>query len=788
MFTRCFMKINASMFILFLSTAILASIHAQPTSGKYTLNGYISEKESKELLIGASVHIVGTSLGSITNNYGFYALTLPEGTYTVTVSYIGFVPETHTIRLNSNTQLNVELSRQNELEEVIVSSEQTKRATNSAQMSMIELPVSQITQLPALLGEKDVLKALQLLPGVQSGMEGNSGIYVRGGGPDQNLIILDDAPIYNASHLFGFFSVFNGDAIKNVQLTKGGFPARYGGRLSSVLDMSMKDGNKEKTSGEVGVGLISSRATIEIPVVKQKSSLLLSGRRTYIDLLIRPFTPKDTYGGYYFYDLNIKYNYEFSPRDKLYVSGYFGKDSFVGNDNSSNGFTSKWGLNWKNATGTIRRNKLLSDNIFTNTSFIFSHYRFNIYSREKSASNEVYEMDYRSQIQDIGFKYDLLFVPHPQYTIRGGIATTWHHFKPNAMLIRDDMAQRNSKEAKTVKTLESGVYIENDFHLWNKMHINAGMRWSHYLLKEKTYQQLEPRLSASVLLPHKWAIKASYATMKQYVHLLSSSGANLPMDLWVPTTKVIRPQKSHQIALGLTKDLSEKKLSFSLEGYYKRMNNIIGYAPGANFLLVEEPESMQEYSWEESTIQGQGWSYGVEMLLHKKAGNLSGWVGYTLSWTQNQFEEDNNGRKFYPKYDRRHDVSIVSIYKISPKATLSANWVYGTGNALTIPFKTYQLPNNPIPIPQHVSQHHVNAYQEKGNFRAPAYHRLDLSIQVHTKGKRTLRTWDFGIYNLYARQNPFFVRVDYNGSGKINKLKQYSLFPFIPSVTYNLKF
>lgn len=782
------MKANTSNLILFLVLGLFSSVVWGQK--KYTISGYITEKGSKELLIGANIYIPDLKVGTITNNYGFYTISLPEGEHELYVSYVGYQLFTQKIELSGDMSLNVELEDAQLLEEVVVTGERTPMLSRSSQMSTIQVPIAQVQKIPALLGEKDVLKVLQLLPGVQSGSEGSSGLYVRGGGPDQNLLILDDAPVYNASHLFGFFSIFNGDAIKNVNLTKGGFPARYGGRLSSVLDMSMKDGNKERFAGDIGIGLISSRLTLEAPIVKDKSSFIISGRRTYIDLLTRPLMPENAKLGYFFYDLNMKINYDFGQKDKLYLSGYFGRDKFYFRDKESSGEVFKGGLHWGNATATLRWNHLFTDKIFSNTSLIFSDYLFEIF-QEDTHKNNVFEMRYNSGIKDVGLKYDMQINLNPNYLIRTGFATTFHRFRPSAIVIKDPAFNQFERKIQDIKTLESGIYIENELTLQEKLRLNAGLRLSHYLHKKTSYQDLEPRFSVGYTLPNDWSVKASYTSMSQYVHLLSSSGISLPMDLWIPTTDEVKPQKSRQVAFGVAKDIIDRNLSLSVEGYYKKMDNIIGYAPGANFLLLEDFESVSEYAWQESIIRGQGWSYGAELLLQRKVGKLSGWLGYTLSWTQHQFDGDNGGRKFFPRYDRRHDVSLVAIYNLSEKVTFSGTWVYGTGNAISLPVSSYQVDKGDVS--EAIDGYTAYNYDEKNSFRMRAYHRLDLAVQFHkNKGKNMKRTWEIGVYNAYSRRNPFFysIRSEYSGSSSARKnvLEQYSIFPIIPSVTYNLKF
>ncbi len=779
------MKTKPILLVLLLLTMAIWS------QDRYTISGYIYQKGSKESLIGVNVYAPEFQSGTSSNNYGFYSLSLPKGEYTIYYTYIGYKPIVETIILDKDIKRDVFIEEDNdELEEVVIVGKKRKKISQLAQMSAIELPVAQIKDIPALLGEKDVLKVLQLMPGVQSGSEGSSGIYVRGGGPDQNLVILDDAPVYNASHLFGFFSIFNGDALKSVSLTKGGFPAQYGGRLSSVLEMTMKDGNKEDFAGEVGVGLISSRATFEGPILKGKSSFLISGRRTYIDLLMKPLMPKDEQVGYYFYDLNAKVNYDFDDKNKLYLSGYFGRDAFT-TVNEYDDYKSDFGLSWGNATGTLRWNHLFNNKTFANTSLIFSDYTFSIQGDEKDGNNR-YELEYLSNIKDVGLKYDMQYEYSPAYSLKTGISSTLHKFSPSAVVVKNNSINQIDQEVKVVNTYESGVYLENKLKLWQKLHLNAGLRLSHYYHKNKSYFKPEPRFSGSYSFTKDISAKLSYAKMNQYVHLLSSTGVSLPLDLWVPTTNKVKPQESQQIAFGVVKDFNKLNFSLSLEGYYKKMNDIIGYKPGASFLLVDNVQELSEYSWEESIMRGQGWSYGMELFLQRKIGRLSGWLGYTLSWTEHQFDEANGGKKYYAKYDRRHDISLVTTYKITDNITLSGTWVYGTGNAINIVNNSYdaELPKDFIDRNQE-----VNSYGDKNSWRMKPYHRLDLGIQFHKQKKHYHRIWELSFYNAYMNKNPFMYNVskhlEYKGGELIqrkNKLKQVSIFPIIPSISYTIKF
>lgn len=777
---------------------------------RYTISGYVREQGSQEALIGVSVYLPGTSTGTTTNTYGFYSLTLPaQDSLSLTFSFVGYESVTRRVGLRRNSELNIQLIPGRTLTEVVVRGGRTEeKVSESAQMSQVEIPVAQIKKIPALLGEKDVLKVLQLMPGVQKGSEGSTGIYVRGGGPDQNLIILDDAIVYNANHLFGFFSVFNGDALKSVELTKGGFPARFGGRLSSVIEMNMKDGNKEKLHGEGGIGLIASRLTLEGPIklkkdAPAKSSFLVSARRTYLDFVARPIIKQQSDGqliaGYYFYDLNAKANYDFGPRNKLYISGYFGRDRFYARDRSEG---VDIGLDWGNATATLRWNHLFNEKLFSNTSLIFSNYKFGISSDEKSASGEdAFSLRYTSGIRDFSLKYDLDYYPNPRHAIRFGIQSIAHRFTPSAVVVKNTDINQIRTSIDAINVLESGIYAEDTWKPTNRWRINGGLRLSHFLHNNVSFIRPEPRLSAAFVLKPDFSFKASYALMNQYVHLLSNTGIGLPTDLWVPTTNRIKPQVSEQVAMGFAKDVSDKGLTLTIEGYYKTMNNIINYREGASFLLINDPTSADKVSWEDNITSGRGWSYGAEFLLQKKVGRFSGWAGYTLSWTQWQFSELNFGRKFYPRYDRRHDISLVGIYEISPRITLSGTWVYGTGQALTVPTAQY-VANRHLAIPNPYYGNavpgmdlgdEVNAYgSQKNSFRAEPYHRLDIGLQIHKKKKYHERTWELSVYNAYNRRNPFFydLAAKAQGQGQPAKtvLYRYSVFPIVPSLSYMFKF
>lgn len=783
--------------LLFLSV-IVGTLDAQ-TREHYTISGYVREAVSGESLIGVNIYASDHKMGTVTNTYGFYSLTLPASDTTdIVYSYVGFRSDSVRIPLYKDADINISLKQNLQLDEVTITADRQEKQSESVKMSTIKLPVAQVKSVPSLLGERDVLKVLQLMPGVQKGSEGSSGLYVRGGGPDQNLIILDDAIVYNASHLFGFFSLFNGDALKSVELIKGGFPARYGGRLSSVLDMNMKEGNKEEWHEEGGIGLLSAHMTIEGSLKKDKSSIILSGRRTFADILMYQFL-RNQKTGYSFYDFNAKVNYDFGRNNKLYLSGYFGQDKYSIKDISDN-YNETAGFNWGNATATLRWNHLISNKLFSNASIIYSTYRFRINDKildRRDSSN--YFAAYYSGIRDYSVKYDMDYLPDPKHWIKAGVITIYHRFNPNAYVLDDEENKSYVNDVTYIKGIESGIYAEDTWHPMQPLRINGGLRFSHFIATRNTYHSLEPRLSISLSLKNDFAIKASYAAMNQYIHLLSNTGISLPTDLWVPVTDKVKPQRSQQLALGLVKDVSAPNLTISLEGYYKKMNNVLGYKEGSTFIIVDDPTTAYKRDWQETVTAGRSWSYGMEFLLKKNTGRFTGWVGYTLSWTLMQFDSLNSGKKFYSRYDRRHDISVAGIYKLTDHITFSGTWVYGTGNAVTLPISTYQIGANMPDLGPEQGIFSFNNrgtgysgfdYGQKNNFRMSPYHRLDLGIQFRKTKKWGERTLDISIYNVYNRMNPFFyyVGTKYADGKPYGVLKQVSLFPVIPSVSYSIKF
>lgn len=755
-------------------------LSAIATGQKYTISGYITDKKTGEKLRYASVLITNKNAGTTSNDFGFYSVTLPADSIMLSVSYTGFVSFEKTFYLNKDYRLNIDLEVQKGLDSVVVTARKNVSIQNNTQMSSISLPVETIKSLPKFLGETDIIKALQLLPGVQAGNEGQSGLYVRGGGADQNLIILDGVTVYNVSHLFGFFSVFNADAVKSVDLIKGGFPARYGGRLSSVLDIQMKEGNKKELHGEGGIGLIASRLTLEGPLKKGKeSSFMISGRRTYIDVLAKPFIKSLTDGintGYFFYDLNARANIKLSGKDHLYLSGYSGTDKFYAKEKAADVQTNS-GINWGNTTAVVRWNHEFSNKIFGNFTTDYSKYQFDVKNEEKSRTdnNDYYKLNYFSGIKDYSIHYDLDFLPAPNHFIKFGTGITFHRYKPGA--IQSKESAQGSTPVDTLLTYrflnskETDTYAEDDIKLSDNLKANIGLHFTTFTINDKTYTSLQPRTAVRYLLNKQLSIKASFTQMKQYIHLLTNSGIGLPTDLWVPVTQRIPEQNAYQAAAGMAYEY-KNKFDITVEGYYKKMKNIIEYAEGASYL---EPSG----NWEDKVEIGKGWSYGIEFFVHKKTGKTTGLVGYTLSWANRQFNNLNFGNKFPYRYDRRHDLKAAVVHKISDHIELSADFVFGTGQAITLPVEKY-VDND---------GREIYIYQKRNGFRMAPSHRLDAAITFTKEKKKYTRSWIISVYNLYNHKNPFYIYL----GGEYNfvytpAFKQVSLFPILPSVTYQFKF
>jgi outer membrane receptor for ferrienterochelin and colicin len=782
---------------------------------KHTLSGYVYEKGSMETLQGVTIYLPDYNINTFSNSYGFYSITYPA-TESVTIwySYMGFSVDTVVLASVPQLSFNKVMNTTALLQTVQIVAD--KKSVETAQMSSHTITALEIKSVPMLFGEKDLFKTLTLMPGVSSGTEGTSGIFVRGGSPDQNLTILDEATIYNANHLLSVFSVFNGDAIKSAELIKGGFPARYGGRLSSVIDVKMKEGNKESYHGEGGIGIISGHFIAEGPIVKNKSSFMVSGRRTWIDLFMRPIMKimtSDYSMGYYFYDLNAKVNYDFGNKDKLYVSGYFGRDKFSMNYKERGPSTSKYaaGLFWQNGLATVRWNHLFYSKLFSNLSFIFSDYDMTNYQKYTDRSDdENFYLDFTSGIRDYSLKYDLTYVPNSINNILMGAMITYHEARPN--VVQQKVDTTTIKRTTMAPGLESVFYIEDEINIKNKLRINPGFRLNIFSVSQKTYVLPEPRFSISYNFRNDLVMKASYSMMNQYMLLLSPTTIGLPTDLWVPVTKNIRPQQSQQVALGLVYEPKKLGMTFSVEGYYKKMDHIIAYLPGTSFLSFfqetfdgEVDQDKNRY-WESQITSGQGWSYGVEFMARKSVGKFTGWVAYTLSWAQQQFDELNFGEKFWARYDRRHDASVVLMYSPTKRINLSLTWVYATGNALTLPDETYEaigvtnfLTNTNAPPEfchnEWFSYYYVENFGAKNSFRMEAFHHLDIAAQFirpHKKNKRFESIFEVSIYNVYCHKNPFvYMAMNEHvpfSDDYIRRLAKMSIFPIIPSFTYSFRF
>jgi hypothetical protein len=763
---------------------------------KATLSGYVRDSATGESVIGATVALSGGAQSVATNQYGFFSLTLDSGTYTVAVSHVGYLAQGHRISLTENIEKEFLLqSISSALNEVKVYSRRRDQNVQGAQMGRIDLSMNQIRNIPAFLGEVDILKTLQLLPGVRNAGEGNAGFYVRGGGADQNLIMLDDAVVYNTGHLFGFFSIFNSDAIKNTSLIKGGMPAQYGGRLSSVLDITMKDGNSKGFEGEGGIGLIASRLSLQGPLVKDKASFIISARRTYADAIAKPFIKKtsDFYGsGYFFYDLNAKVNYRISERDRLYLSGYFGRDVFqFNNQRRSFGANIPWG----NSTATLRWNHVFNQKLFANTTVVYNDYNFRF-----TGIQDNFNVTLASGIRDGNVKIDFDYYPAPKHKIKWGGLATYHRFTPNVVSGRQDSVAFMPSNEGSKYALEKAVYIQDNWDWTEKLKLAYGLRWSGFTQlgpytsfrrdanrnkldstvygsgqRIKDYNGLEPRATLRYTINSSSSLKAAVNRNYQFIHLVSNSGSTLPTDLWVPSTLQVQPQISWQYALGYFRNLKDNMWETSVEMYYKRLQNQIeykeGYTPG-----IGDPET--------DFVFGKGWSYGSEFLVNKVRGKLTGWVGYTLSWTWRKFPDLNEGKKYPARFDRRHDLSVVATYAQSPKWRFGAVFVYGTGNATSLPERFY--------IVEGVL---TQEYSRINKYRLPAYHRMDISATLtpqKNRSKRLNSAWVFSVYNVYSRKNPYFIYYDQTGSPLDGSLKvearQVSLFPVIPTVTWNFKF
>lgn len=751
---------------------------------RFTISGYVTDLNTGETLIGANVYVQGDSgRGAATNVYGFYSLTLPAGEYTIVYSYLGYSDQRKTIRLQSDQTIEVKLSEGVALEEVVVRAEPEDGNVDNTRMGTVKVDVGEIKKLPALFGEVDVLKTLQLLPGVLSAGEGTAGFYVRGGGPDQNLILLDEATVYNSGHLLGFFSVFNADAIKNTTLIKGGMPANYGTRLSSVVDIQMKEGNLQQYQLDGGIGIVSSRLTAQGPIVKDKSSFIVSGRRTYLLDLAQPFITQTDFAGtnYYFYDLNAKINYRFSNKDRIFLSAYFGRDVLTYRSNERDFF---FNLPYGNATATLRWNHLFSDKLFLNVSAIYNDYDFGFEGGQAD-----FLVDVASGVRDGNFKLDFDYFPSPDHSIKYGAHYTYHQLTPNvANATNGEETFSNNLEPKYAH--ETGIYILDDWRVNERLSVNYGLRFSSFtqlgpytsLIDGTTYEKgepvitytgWEPRLSARLRLDPTASLKAGLTFTNQYLHLVSNSTSTLPADVWVPSSERIKPQRGIQYALGYFKNLADNAWETSVEVYYKDLDNQIDYRE--NYVNNAADDLEAEF------VFGEGRAYGLELYVNKRKGQLTGWVGYTLSRTERIFPDINEGEVFPAVYDRTHDLSVVGNYQLSAKWSLGGSFIYGTGQAYT-PLRSLYL----------INQRLVQDYGVRNSARIKPYHRIDLSATWTPKPdaeRNFTSSWAFSIYNVYNRRNPFFIYYDFETDSTAGTAQasafQVALFPIIPSITWN---
>jgi hypothetical protein len=762
--------------LIFTALSILLSISA--FAQDFTLSGYLRDASTGEELLYATVSVAGTSQGVTTNLYGFYSLTLPKGSYQINFSYVGYETKTLSIDLTENITKDIELARAStQLEEVVVMAKNENDNVTNTEVSVLSLDVKDIKKIPVIFGEQDILKTMQLLPGVSASSEGSSGFFVRGGDADQNLILLDEAPVYNASHLLGFFSVFNSDALKDVKMYKGGIPAQYGGRASSVMDVRMRNGNMKEWDVSGGLGLISSRVTVEGPIVKDQGSVVLSARRTYADILAQPFLEDFDDFSLYFYDLNFKANYKLGENDRIYASGYLGRD-VLGTD--------AFGFDWGNMTFTGRWNHVFNNKLFSNTSFIYSEYDYGF-----DIENGGVDVGLDAGIYDYNLKQDYNYYLNPSNQITFGWQGIYHQFQPYTFTFDGELRST----AQERNALEGGLFIANEQKISEKLELNYGIRLTSFsnigAYTEKTfnaaddvvsetsyasgefyntYFNLEPRFAATYLLNPSNSIKLSYNRNAQYLHLLSNSTASSPTDLWIPSSPLVKPTLADQFAIGYFKNFKDNRYKFSVEAYYKDLQNTVDYKDGAEIFGNEDIES--------ELVFGKGRAYGVEFLLEKTKGKLTGWASYTLSKSERQYDEINNGEWFSARQDRTHDISIVGIYQASPRLSLSASWVYNTGDAVTFPTGKYFIDDNL-----------VNLYSERNGDRMPDYHRLDLGAtwKFNTKNTSSSSELNFSIYNAYSRKNAYSITFDTNEAGTAEATR-LALFGIVPSVTWNFKF
>jgi len=753
---------------------------------KITISGIVKSRSKGETLIGATVRVDGSG-GSVTNEYGFYSISLSPGSHDLEFSAVGLLTRNLTVNVTRDTSVNIFLPDDTKsLDEVTVTASSKRRSLSSPQMGLDHVSTSEIKNIPVLLGERDPIKVITLLPGIKSAGEGNTGFNVRGGAADQNLILLDEAPVYNASHLLGFFSTFNSDAIKDINVYKGGMPAQYGGRLSSVLDIKMNDGNNQDYNVSGGVGVISAKLNVEGPIQKDRSSFLFSARRTYADVFLKLSNDSTINSNtLYFYDLNAKLNYILGDKDRLYLSGYFGQDKL--------GVGKLFGLDWGNGTGTLRWNHIFSNKLFSNTSLIFSNYNYKIHINSGG-----YDLNIFSQIRDWNIKEELQWYADSRNTLRMGVNAIYHEIRPGEVTPTSANSGINESILQRRHSLENAVFVSDTWKATDNLNITYGGRMTGFSILGKgdfydidpvsgkvtdtlrysdgqvvkTYLNFEPRLAAALQLNATTSIKASYVRNVQNLHLLANSTSSSPTDKWVASTNVIKPEISDQVSLGYYKNLPGNVYELTVETYYKTMQHQVDYRDGANVFSNTN-------AIESELLFGKGRAYGIEWLLRKRVGRLTGWLSYTLSKTEKQIDGINNNRWYNATQDRTHDIAIVAMYKLNRKWSLSANWVYTTGNAVTFPAGKYRSGDQVLFY-----------YTERNGYRMPAYHRLDLGATCQLKQKKRFSSeLAFSVYNAYARQNAYVIEFqqDPDNAQKTQAVRT-ALFGLIPSISYNFKF
>ena len=761
---------------------------------QYVVSGFVENKSNGEKLINAVIYSSDKKYIALSNNYGFYSIKLPAGETEISYSYVGFYTQKQSFYLSKDTSITISLEPNAKIDEVVIS------ASKLNKNGKIDIIPSKLREIPTIMGETDVMKALQYYPGVQSGMEGRSGLYVRGGGPDQNLILLDGVPVYNVNHLFGFFSVFNTDAISSVSLYKSNIPARYGGFLSSVLDIQMKEGNNKEWKGDFTIGLIASKLTIEGPLKKDKASVIVSARRTYVDVLLWPYYKfgnktmgAETKLGYYFQDINIKLNYKFSEKNHLFLSMYTGKDKAYVNDKYTVTAVTNHDVNdlkWGNLTTVMRWNYVFSNKLFSNTDISYSRYKYktSIKSIETSKpptgveNTDIFKYSDFSGIESFAQNTRFDYFVNSTHHLQFGFGNTYFVFTPGSVNYEQNNNSDSTLNTKVeynndkVFTYKLRLYVSDEIN-FKKLKLNIGAHYSGFRLKKTYYQCIEPRIGMQYSLAEKVSLNMSFNRTAQYIHLASNYLNGLPTDLWLPVTENVKPSTSSQYTAGTAIKL-KNDYRISIETYYKSMDNLLEYKEGISYFTTTS-------NWENTVTQGRGRAYGMELLFEKNLGKITGFIGYTLAYSKRTFSELNQGKEYPYKYDRRHDVSIVGNYKFSERINLGLVWVYGTGNSITLPIQRY-APIEELYNKYSKVQDIIEYYGNKNNYKLPAYHRLDVSINLTKQKKKGIRTWSYGVYNLYNRQNAYMVYVkEVNGE---NKLYQRSLFPILPYFSYNYKF